>query len=652
MTLPWLNRLLAELRRRKVLRLAAIYVLGAWLILQVADVLLEIVAAPEGSLRAIAIVLGLGFPLAVLLSWIYDLTPAGLVRTGRGDFATESSTLRWSWPWLGLGILLAAAGLSAFLFIHREAEVSSAPELSVAVLPFMDLSLGGENTHFGDGLAGELVDSLARLPGMQVAARTSSFAYREPGLDVREIARVLQVSNVVEGTVRRVGGELRIAARLVDGRTGRGLWSANFEVSIEEIFSVQEQIARSIAEALGIGLKGDETLVPAATVDAEAYENYLRGRAELRGHGTLQHIERAIGHFEVTLRSEPAFAPALAGLCAAHWEKYAISRDAEIAYRAIDVCRGAEAEESSVAEVAIALSRLYRGTGQEARALALLERAAAEHPRDAGVHAALGETHVQAGDLEAAVRHHMRAVDLDPSYWRYHWMLGRTLFEQGRLDEAGARMARAIWLEPDSPAPYSSMGAIHFQKGEFLLAGDAFRQSIARQPNPVAYANAGTNYFYGGDFEQAEEMFRMAVQLNSADFRYHGFLADAIDVQGVERFALAKAHYDEAIRLGYEQLAINPMDDLCRAGVASFLARVGRTAEARRELETVESNGQHNMLVRRNLAMARLFLGDEQGAIREFSAAVADGYPPALLASDPRLAALKEKPEFMALLTR
>ena len=520
---------------------------------------------------------------------------------------------------------------------------------SIAVLPFADLSPDGDNRYFSDGLSEALMDTLARIPELQVAARTSSFAYRDPGQDIREVAAALSVQSLLEGSVRKSGDQLKINARLVDGRSGRSLWTETFDATTEDVFSVQENIARGIAAALQITLLGSATLVPVTTLDPTAYEEYLRGRAELRRQGTPETLERALQYFSRALELEQGFMPARAGVCTTLWQKYGITRDATLAEQAIDACRDVEREENPPAEILVALAGLYRGTGQVDRAQALLERALEASPNDAEVHAALGETLREAGQLEVARAHHLRSVELDPSYWRYHWNLGRVLLEIGRLEEAAARVRRAIRLQPDSPGPYYTLGGIYFYQGDYLQAADAFRQSISSYPNAIAYSNAGTQYFYAGDYVQAEEMFRQAVAMSPADYRYHAFLAEAIELQRDSSGADARVHYEQAIRLGYQQLAINPEDHLCRAAVAGYLAQIGRHAEARTELQVLEGIEHMDMLVRRSLAMAYLFLGEADQAVEHFAAAVSGGYPPELFERDPRLAVLAGHPEFKRL---
>ncbi|HUG99243.1 MAG TPA: tetratricopeptide repeat protein [Gammaproteobacteria bacterium] len=645
-----INRTLGELRRRHVLRLAGVYVIGSWLILQVADVLLDIIAAPEGSLRVVALLLVLVFPMAMVMAWIYDVTPEGVVRTGAAT-ATDEPAIHFNWRWLDFAIIAALLAILVFV-LARQGDGGLAPsEHSIGVLPFADLSPEGDNRYFSDGLSEALMDSLARIPGLQVAARTSSFAFRDPGPNVREVADTLNVATLLEGSVRKSGNLLKISARLVDGRSGRHLWNETFDASMEDIFAVQETISRGIADALKIRLMGGEALVPIPTRDPLAYEEYLRGRDQLRRAGTVASVEQAIVHFRRAREIDDDFTLALAGMCTALWEQYGITLDADLAEQAINTCRVAESHEDPPVEVLVALGGLYRGTGQLDRSLALYRAALESYPNDAEVHAGLGNTLREQGKLEQARQHLRRAIELDPAYWRHRWTLGLVLTGMGQLDEAIAEFQRAIRLEPENPRPHFSLGGAYFYKGEYLKAAAAFRESIRRDPNPRAYANAGTLYFYHlGDFVQAEEMFQQAAAMSPTDYRYRAFLAEAIGAQEGRSEADTALHYAAAVDLAEQRLGVNPADRHARAAMASYLAQLGRVERAQVELGLLEQTENHDMETSRAMAMAYLGLGRHDTALMHLARAVEQGYPRELLRADPRLAELAGREEFRRLL--
>jgi adenylate cyclase len=532
-----------------------------------------------------------------------------------------------------------------------ETTVSADP--SIAVMPFVDLSPEGNNAYFSDGLSEALMDSLARIPGLTVASRTSSFAFREAGQSVPEVASALQVANLLEGSVRKAGDQLKISARLVDGRSGRPLWSETFDASMQDIFLVQETISVKIADALKIQLMGSEVLVPVPTRDEVAYEDYLRGRDQLRRGETVASLEQAISYFETALARDPQMGVALAGICTARWEKYSLSRERALADEAIEACIDAYARvgsDSSV-ELMVALGNLYRGIGDHEHSLSLFQAALELSPNDAEVNSGLAGTVRAMGDLEEAARLQRRAIELDPAYWRYYADLGGTLVEQGRLEPAAEQFRRAIRLNPDSPAPYNSLGGVYWLQGEFLQAGDAFRESIRRDPEQMfAYSNAGTMYFYTAELAQAEEMFLQAARLSPSDDRFQGYVAEAILMQATRDPRDAAPYYEKALKLAQERLEVSAGDDAARARIAGYLARLGREAEAREVLEILGQEEDLSLEAIREIGMARLFLGDRARAVEHLAAARAAGLPAWLLTADKRLEPLLELPEFRALL--
>jgi adenylate cyclase len=532
-----------------------------------------------------------------------------------------------------------------------ETTVSADP--SIAVMPFVDLSPEGNNAYFSDGLSEALMDSLARIPGLTVASRTSSFAFREAGQSVPEVASALQVANLLEGSVRKAGDQLKISARLVDGRSGRPLWSETFDASMQDIFLVQETISVKIADALKIQLMGSEVLVPVPTRDEVAYEDYLRGRDQLRRGETVASLEQAISYFETALARDPQMGVALAGICTARWEKYSLSRERALADEAIEACIDAYARvgsDSSV-ELMVALGNLYRGIGDHEHSLSLFQAALELGPNDAEVNSGLADTLRAMGELEEAARLQRRAIELDPAYWRYYADLGGTLIEQGQLEPAADQFRRAIRLNPDSPAPYNSLGGVYWLQGEFLQAGDAFRESIRRDPEQMfAYSNAGTMYFYTAELAQAEEMFLQAARLSPSDDRFQGYVAEAILMQATRDPRDAEPYYEKALKLAQERLEVSTGDDEARARIAGYLARLGRDAEAREVLENLGQEEDLSLEAIREIGMARLFLGDRARAVEHLAAAKAAGLPAWLLTADKRLEPLLELPEFRALL--
>jgi len=336
--------LFEELKRRNVFRVGIAYLVGAWVLAQVAELLLTNFEAPTVVMKSILVVLIVGFPLAVFLAWAYELTPEGVKPEAEVD-RTQSTTRQTGRKLdrLIITFLVVALGYFAWDKFAEKAEKGSEPfsqispavseetskekgsdpfsttpalpaENSIAVLPFVNMSSDPEQEYFSDGITEEILNRLAGVHGLQVAARTSAFSFKGHNQDVREIARTLGVGNILEGSVRKADDQVRITAQLIRASDGFHLWSESYDRKLENIFAIQDDIASQIARALEIslGVSSQESAPPRKIVSPEVYDLYLRARAlhRQRGKGLLE----AIDLFQQALAIDPDFAPAWAGL--------------------------------------------------------------------------------------------------------------------------------------------------------------------------------------------------------------------------------------------------------------------------------------------------------------------------------------------------
>jgi len=317
------QKFMAELKRRHVLKVVAVYAAAAFAVMQAADFLVPALNLPDAFATGIALTALLGFPFAALLAWVFDLTPQGVKRTdpaASGELeaiVAEPRAQRW-----GAGLLALAAML--LLLVGGWWVLRGAPEAageapaevgrSIAVLPFANLSDDPENEYFSDGLAEELMNALSRIPDLKVPARTSAFAFKGRNLDVREIGEQLDVETVLEGSVRRSGDQVRISAQLVNVADGFRLWADTYDRQLVDIFAIQDEIARSIVTALQVTLtRAPGSLVRGTTDNVEAYIHYLRGH-HFWNERTLPAFYKAIEEFNQAIALDPDYARAYAGL--------------------------------------------------------------------------------------------------------------------------------------------------------------------------------------------------------------------------------------------------------------------------------------------------------------------------------------------------
>jgi len=492
------QRFFAELKRRKVFQVAAVYGAGMFGVLQGADVLVDALFLPE-SLVTVAAVLGLlGFPMALFVAWVFERSPDGLVRTedaapGELTQIIEAPPAK-RWP-----VGLAAAAGTALLLVGTwlvlgrpaadpagqtgsiEASEAGTPagandaasDLSIAVLPFEDMSEAGDKEYFSDGLSEELIDALARVDNLQVAARTSSFAFKDGSADIRTIADSLGVANVLEGSVRASGDRLRITAQLIQASDGFHLWTETYDRELTDVFEVQEEIAEAIASALlgTLGLEHGADFSVART-DIEAYEQYLLGRAFVSQRGDALH--RAEDHFRAALAIDSMYAPAWGGLA----EVYALYPY----YATVDF-------EESLA------------SSEEAA-----RRALALDPNSANAHVALGSVLRERRQWKDAERELLRAVQLAPESSEAHGELSQYLLAVGDFEGAMVAARRSLALDPLSHHKLGLVGVYGLAARHYEEALEVLWRVRGFTISPISL----TQFLaYEGRFEEAERAARL-----------------------------------------------------------------------------------------------------------------------------------------------
>jgi TolB-like protein/Tfp pilus assembly protein PilF len=464
------QRLFAELKRRRVFRVAAVYGATSFVILQVADLLQEGLQLPQTFLTAVTVLALVGFPVALLLAWLYERTPHGVVRTPDpkpheiDEIVAEPRARRWP---VGIAAAAGTALLlaSAWWGLGRpEAPgVDRGDYGSIAVLPFENMSGNVEDAYFADGLSEELLNALTRVPGLRVAGRTSSFALRDSNLDLKAIADTLGVETVLEGSVRRSGGRVRVTAQLIEAEGGFHLWSRDWEreLTADNVFEIQDEIAGAVAAAMVSGeepaaaWEGSESaeLVPASvrTADLGAYELYLAGRHHWATR-TASGLTEAVRLFEAALEKDSMYGPAWTGLSAAYnalpWYSDFPSREA--AERSKSASRRALELDPDNAEAlytyAITVHEYDLDWEEAAR---LFGRAIAIDPDYAQGLSWYCWYLAGTGRWEEAVSWCERAVELDPLRVHTLAQLGETLLLVGRNEDARRIIGRVLALQPD-----------------------------------------------------------------------------------------------------------------------------------------------------------------------------------------------------------
>ena len=522
------QRFFAELKRRKVFRVAAVYGAVAFVVLQVADIMVPALALPDAFMRGIALLSILFFPVALVLAWAFEVTPDGVRRTdeaGTGEITEileQPPSRRWPSGLLA-AVGIVALAVSAWLTLRpgdaadapasteatdRDREVQLAladPDAdgrpSIAVMPFADLSPEGDKEYIGDGMTEELLNALFKIRELKVAARTSTFAYKGQAPSFDDIRDDLGVDAFVEGSVRTDGDRLRITAQLIDTEDGFHLWSETYDRTLDDIFAIQTEIAEAIAEQMkvSLGLEEGERLV-AVTGDLTAYDLYLQGRARMRERGPG--VEEAIGLFEAAVARDSNYAPAWASLA----ESYTLKPHHQAQFPDSAAWANAFVAAESAARQALALD-----------------------PGNASARVALGSIRRDSRDWDAAAEQFERALALDPDNAEALHQHAEYLYGLGRIADGLEVAERSLALDPLTTIRHAIVAWGHLLDDDCDAAIAMAERGLELDPDMSnLVAAALTCEMYEGDYDAAESRILRRFSPTADDSAFARSMFDAV----------------------------------------------------------------------------------------------------------------------------
>jgi len=503
-----LNNFFAELKRRNVYKVAVAYAVVAWLLIQAASILLPTFEAPAWVMKVVVMLLALGFPAALIFSWAFEITPEGIKRESEIE-PNKSISAHTGRKIIALTIALSvvAAGLFTFNLFRtrstttpRQTEATTAPpNKSVAVLAFANLSDDKGSEYFSDGISEELLTVLEKIPGLHVAARTSAFSFKGKNATAQEIGQKLGVAHLVEGSVRKAGDVVRIAARLTQANTGEEQWSENYTRNLKDVFAVQSEIAQTIVEQLRGRLTGGaanpttkaeiQAEVRAAgkggTKSVEAHEAYLQGRFFINRHSEKE-TDQARVAYQRAVELDPKFALAWAGLAQAHiWYCNFATEGGQKGFNdhltaARETVERALILEPDLPEALSARSLIESNFDYNWKGAAeTLRKALALAPQDPALLMQAGNLAAARGEKTQSLEFDRRAVALDPVNALAREYLASALSVTGKQEEARAEYARAIELNPSAPNSHAGAGLTYLLEGKFEEAAVAAQKDAA-----------------------------------------------------------------------------------------------------------------------------------------------------------------------------
>ena len=545
--------------------------------------------------------------------------------------------------WLGAAALALVVAVAALAWLRERSRAPLPAEASIAVLPFTSLSNARDDRYFAEGLAVEMHDALAGVPGLEVAAARPAAKVGSDGVDVKALGRRLGVATVLDASVRRDGERVRISARLTDTGSGFTLWAGSYDRQVTDVFALQSEIAKEVVQALLGNLpRGGQALVErlAPTLNIAAYDAYLKGLQQLQEVGDDESPEAAIGFFRQALAADPSFARAQAGICRAEIVQFEGARDATAFERAQAACTRASRMDPGLREVSLALGEMFRARGEWTTAIQHYTRALDDIALRPAAYVGLARTQGAQGRNALALDYFQRALKLRPGDPRTHLELGYHHYMSGDLPAAIDSFRTATTLEPDDERSWSGLGGLYLANGDTDLAGKAFARSLAIKPNYAALSNLGALKYDAGAYPEAADLFRHAAELDPEDFRIWGNLGDALAAQPASA-AQAREPYRRAADMAERYVGIKSDDAQALGLLAWYRANLGQDRAARELLERAEAMATEQGEVAFWGAQALARMGDTNGARQRVAQALAADIPAQRIRASPLLRRLE-----------
>src|SRR5438093_1257971 len=512
-----------ELKRRNVYKVAVAYAIVGWLLVQIATQVFPFLEIPNWVVRLVIALFSIGFPIALVIAWAFEITPQGIERTEVADTMPLAAGQK-KHAWIYVAIVGAVLSIGLFFlgrygFRNGTSSSSELPQKSIAVLPFDNLSRDPDNAFFAEGVQDEILTRLAKVADLKVIARTSTQKFKSAPADLREVAKQLDVTNILEGSVQKVNDQVRVNVQLINALTNAHLWAEIYDRKLSDIFAVQSDIAKTVADTLQAKLTGSEKQMIAAqpTTDTAAYELYHKGRS-LWEKRSGDNIPKAFAFYEQAIARDPNYALAYAGLASAYIivPFYAGADRLDSYSKAKDAALKALRLDSNLAEAHVALGKvLFFREIDLAGAMREYKRAIELNPNDATAHHWFGNDSLAAlGRFEEAIAEGKRAIELDPLSTVINVDLGETFYYAHRYDEAERQMRKTLEIDPTSFYAHYNLGIVLQLKGDLSGAIAEYEKAKQLGDNPLVSTLCAQAKAYAGDKDAALRMLSDLDQLS------------------------------------------------------------------------------------------------------------------------------------------
>ena len=553
----------AELKRRNVYKVVVAYAVVGWLLVQVATQVFPFFEIPNWAVRLVVLVIIVGFPVALVIAWAFELTPEGLKRTEAADREGAKPSRKRAWIY----VVIIAAALSIGLFFvarytlpNQQAGPAEITKKSIAVLPFENATNEPGTEYLSEGISEALINSLSELQQLRVIARPTAFRYKLKDVDPRQVGRELGVAAVLTGKVRQMQDALNVQVDLVDAVTGTQIWGAGYDRKIADLVAVKQAIAQEVAAKLTLKLSSEEQrqLVKRDSTNAKAYQFYLRGRY-FWNKRTSDGIKQAIEHFQQSIEHDPDFALGYVGLADSYigLTFYNFAAPHETMPKAKESALKALALDNTLAEAHASLAHILMNYDWNwSAAEKEFKRSIELKPDYAQAHQWYAIHYLTAtGRLEEAVQEMKKALELEPASLVMNTFMGATLYYAGRYDEAIDQCRRAIQMDPNFAAAHWHLGLAYEQKHDLDAATEEFKKAISLSGgSPLMRAALGGAYAASQKKHEANEMLNELNELAKRQYVSAYEVAKIYVALGNDDQAfqlLAKAYAEHAFHLAY-----------------------------------------------------------------------------------------------------
>jgi TolB-like protein/Flp pilus assembly protein TadD len=548
-----LDNFFAELRRRNVYKVAVAYIVAGWALSQGIAQVFPVFDIPNWIIRSIVLLIIVGLPVALVLAWMFEITPQGIKRTHTAD-AMPASARPKKYGWVYVVIVGVAVSIGLF-FLGRytastprqDAGPARTPAKSIAVLPFDNLSRDPDNAYFTEGVQDEILTRLAKVADLKVISRTSTQHFKSAPENLPQIAKQLGVTNILEGSVQKVADQVRVNVQLINALTDEHIWADTYDRKLTDIFAVESEIAQAVAQALQATLTGSEksSIAKKPTENPEAYELYLKGRF-FWNKRTGVDLRKAIEYFQQAIAKDPNYALAYAGVADSHLllPTYGGTSTREAITQARPAVTKALELDDSLAEAHASAALLYTLELQFERGIQQLERAIQLNPNYATAHHWLRLNYMSLGRFDQAIAEEKRALELDPLSLIINADLGWVYFNARRYDEAEAQVRKTLEMDANFFLAHFYLGCVLKLKGRVAQAIPEFQKAFDLNHDLYALAMLGQAYARNG---QTEEARKVLAQINEeAKSRYVAPYALALAFLGLGEKERALAELERA----------------------------------------------------------------------------------------------------------